>query len=496
MPRRLFLLAFVSGATVMAAEVAASRLVAPSFGSSTPVWGALIAFVLAGTALGAFLGGRWADATPNLARLCAALAVAAAALAALPFVGRWSLGPASAALLSGHWPQALPRLAALAALGFAPLLVLGATGPFLLRVALAGDADAGRRAGALSAANTVGSVAGALLSATVVLPALGTARTMAGFALLLAVAAASGLRWRFAAPALLTPVVALALAPLALQLHPRAIDAIESTHGLVQALEYPGGRRELLIDQAWATQSTWTPGQPVTGEVFGHYVVTPAMRDDVSRPPRVLFLGLGAGTGARGVLEAWPGATVVGVELDAAVVDVARRDFALPDAVEVHIGDARTFLATNQAAFDVVVVDAFRFPYVPFHLATQEFFSLVRGALAPGGVACFNVGRYGPEKAVVDAIGGTVAGVFPEVLAADARNHSNTLLFAGDAGLAQRLEAHRALLPGVHRVLAFRLLGELARVAPGPALTDDSAPVEALTDAILVKALVSTGGRL
>jgi predicted membrane-bound spermidine synthase len=489
-------LSFITGATVMAAEMAASRLVAPYFGSSTPVWATLISVVLGGMALGAHLGGRVADRLGRPEPLLAALCAVAAHLALLPFLARLLLPGATTAVLSGHPLMALGRVGLFTLAMLPPLLVLGAVGPYLLRLGLGQLAAAGSRAGSLSAASTTGSIAGTLLAAFAALPLLGTARAMALFALVLGTTASLGLRWRWRLAAFAVPAVALLLGPLALPRHPRAREASESPYAYVQALEHPSGARELVFDEGFAVQSLWYPGQPVRQEVFAHYLLAPAMATQPPRAPRVLLLGLGAGTSARGLLETYPGARVVGVELDPEVVRLARAHFALPAEVEVHVGDARAFLARDTRRYDAIIVDAFRFPYVPFHLTTREFMEEVATHLEPGGVACFNVGRYREERAVVDAVAATMAAVFPEVRAADARNRSNTLLYAGAPGLAERLSERTGTLPRHLQPLALRVKGELRPVLGGEPLTDDHAPVELLTDGILLRALTRGEGRL
>lgn len=492
----LLWLSFLTGATVMAAEMAASRLVAPYFGSSTPVWAALISTVLGGMALGAHLGGRVADRVGRLEPLRAALCAVAAHLALLPFLARLLLPGATAAVLAGAPLAGVGRVLLFTLSAVPPLLVLGAVGPYLLRVGLGGIEGAGAHAGSLSAASTAGSIVGTLVAAFLALPLLGTARAMALFALLLGAVASLGLRWRWRLAAVCVPAMALVLGPLALPHNPLAREVAESPYAFVQALEHPDGTRELVFDEGFAAQSLWKPGQPVRQEVFAHYLLVPSMTAETPRAPRVLLLGLGAGTSARGLLETYPGAEVVGVELDPEVVRLARAHFDLPSEVEVHVGDARTFLAGDTRHYDAIIVDAFRFPYVPFHLTTREFMRAVAEHLAPGGVTCFNVGRYLDERAVVDAVGATLASVFPEVLAADARNRSNTLLFAGPPGLKSRLVSRVGTLPEHLRGLALRVTTELHPVRAGEPLTDDHAPVELLTDAILLRALVRGGGSL
>jgi hypothetical protein len=488
-PSSLTWLSLLSGATVMASEMAASRLVAPYFGSSTPVWAALISLVLGGLAVGAHLGGRAADLRAG-ARGLEPLRVALCLAALLPFLARALLPGATAAVLGGRPLEGLGRVALVVLAAVPPLLVLGAVGPYLLRVGLGGVESAGAHAGRLSAASTVGSIAGTLLAAFVALPLLGTARAMALFAGVLGLTASAGLGWRWRLVAVGVPAAALALGPHALPRHPDALEVAESPYSFVQALRAPDGTRRLVFDEGYAVQSIFRPGRPVLDEVFAHYLLTPAMAQAEPRAPRVLLLGLGAGTSARGLKETYPGARVVGVELDAEVVRLARAHFGLAADVEVHVGDARAFLAGDSRRYDAIIVDAFRFPYVPFHLTTREFAAAVAAHLAPGGVACFNVGRLREERAVVHAVGATLASVFPEVRGADALNRSNTLLFAGAPGLALRLAERTGGLPASLRPLAERVAGELLPLPAGEPLTDDRAPVELLTDGILLRALL------
>lgn len=495
MSHRPTLLAFVSGAAVMAAEMAATRLVAPHFGASTPVWATLISFVLLGLAWGASLGGRAGDRAESPSGLIGILAATSLWLALLPFAARILLGDAAHSLHDGAWVRVVLGAGLFAAMALPPVVALGAVGPFLVATGRNRGEGTGELAGRLSAASTLGSIVGTLGAAFFALPLLGTARTFAVAGMALALAAASPLRWSARLAISAGPALALLLAHWALPLRSDAIDARESGLSFVQTIEAPDGTRRLVFDEAHATQSIWKPGSPVRGEVFGHYALAPAF---IRTPeaPRVLLLGLGAGTGLRAILEAWPTAQFVGVELDAEVVRQARAHFDLPESLEVHIADARAFLRSESRRFDVIVTDAFRFPYVPFHLTTIEFDTLLRDHLSPGGAVMLNVGRYGHARGVVDAVAGTLRHRFDEVVQAEAHNLSNTLVIAGDAGLRERLALHTPLLPPDLRPFAERVRVELRSVAPGEPLTDDHAPVEWMTDSTVVAAFARQGGRL
>ena len=304
MSRGVVALSFVAGAAVMAAEMAASRMVAPYFGSSTPVWGTLITLVLGGMALGAELGGRAADRFGRLEPLLHALCAAAALLAVLPFASRFTLEAGADALLGGHIVRGAAAVVVLACLAMPPVIVLGGVGPYLLRLSVDQCSTAGQRAGRLSAASTLGSISGTLLSVFAGLPSLGTTRCMGVAALILAGSAAVLLPWPRRLLAVAMPTAAIWAAPWASAVRSTAIDSVESPYQLVQVLERPDGTRSLVFDEAYATQSILRPGQPVREEVFAHYALALAMRKLATPDPRVLLLGLGGGTAARGIFAA------------------------------------------------------------------------------------------------------------------------------------------------------------------------------------------------
>ena len=82
-----------------------------------------------------------------------------------------------------------------------------------------------------------------------------------------------------------------------------------------------------------------------------------------------------------------------GVEIDPAVSKAGRKYLGMGDnhALRVHDADARPFLRRTDERYDLIYIDAYHQPYVPFYLATQEFFELVRDRLAPGGIVALNV---------------------------------------------------------------------------------------------------------
>ena len=109
-----------------------------------------------------------------------------------------------------------------------------------------------------------------------------------------------------------------------------------------------------------------------------------------------------------------PDAHVRVSELDPDVIELARKHFQLRenDRYRVFAMDGRLFLRRQQAQFDVILVDAYRGPFVPFHLLTREFYELAKKRLAPGGVVAQNVE---PSTMLFDSAVATMRAVFETV---------------------------------------------------------------------------------
>lgn len=153
-------IAFWSGFFVMGVELLGGRLLAPNFGSSIYVWGAIITVFMLALSLGYLAGGRWSQRMPSLARLSGLLI--AAALTALPVL-YLSGGPLEA--LATHVPD--PRFGSLSAamlLFFVPTFLSGMVSPYCVRLIIDGAETSGKRAGQLFFVSTFGSAAGTILT--------------------------------------------------------------------------------------------------------------------------------------------------------------------------------------------------------------------------------------------------------------------------------------------------------------------------------------------
>jgi len=488
-------LVFGAGIGALATEITASRLLAPYFGSSTIVWANLIGIVLAALAIGYWLGGRIADRRPRPSLLGLIVLGAAVSVAAIPFVAKPFLDLTVEGLDNASAGAVVGSFLAVLLLCAPPVVLLGMVSPFAIRLAVASIETAGAVAGRLYALSTAGSLVGTFLPALVLIPALGTQRTFLVIAALLSVSSCFllGARYLVVAAALAALV---AIPPGAVKAEAGLLYEETSYYQYIRVVERPDGRRLLSLNEGVAVHSVWRPDSVLTGGVWDAFLAVPPL---LGRPlERVAILGNAAGTTARALGVYYPEADVDGVELDPAVSRVGLRYFAMGEnpRLTIYDADARPFLRSTDRRYDLIVVDAYHQPYVPFYLATREFFELVRERLAPGGIVVLNVAAVPDDKRLVRAIGGTLGAEFPQVFEWPALRF-NTIVLGLTRPLAEdelrgRLRAGpRAIAP--LRELLARDLRPLE--AGGRPWTDDRAPVEWLTDRMIVS-YAAEGGRL
>jgi spermidine synthase len=484
----------------MNGEIAAGRLLAPWFGTSTTTWALLIGSVLASLALGNVAGGRLSRRGRAARWLFALLATAAALEAILPRIAPALLAGSLARFHRGDLGGLVGSGALAALLVALPMLLLGAASPLFLHEAGQRRAHAslpgqlGDVAGRFYAAGTLGSLAGTFAAGLVLLPWLGTRHTFDAGALALIVATLLvGQPWRPRRSVAVVAVLLVLALPEAAPAAPigKLLWSGESRYNHISVVEL-AGQRQLRVNEGYAVQSfSYLDGRVPARDVWAYYALAPSWTTRAAAP-HVLLLGLGGGTSAELYRRLYPDARVTGVELDPAIVDAGRRFLAVDlSTTRVVVDDARRFLAGDDQRYDVIILDAFQFPYVPFHLATREWAALVHEHLAPGGALVVNVGRKGEHREVVHAIAATLAQVFAHVRAADPPVPSSTILVATDHAPAADVGLAGLDVPPATRVALERLAAPLATPGPAtwpagtPVFTDDHAPVEWLTDRVL-----------
>jgi spermidine synthase len=496
----LSLVVFVVGTSILGAEIAAARLLAPYFGASTIVWANTIGIVLVALAAGYWYGGRLADRNPTRAGLYRIVLLSGLLLAAVPFVADPFLRLAVDALDSISAGAFVGSLLGVTVLVATPVLVSGAVAPYALRLAMGDVAQAGTVSGRLYAISTVGSLLGTFSSALLFIPLIGTRRTFVVFGLALVLIAVWGLARRglLAAPALL----ALALVWPAgtvkgeTQRGARVIHETDTEYQYARVVQDANGTRTLELNEGQAVHSLMQRSSYLTNNYWDEALVLPLAA--LRRPPRRLaILGNAAGTTARAYGHFFPRTAIDAVEIDGELTAIGRRYFDLSaPRLRTITADARPFLRRTRARYDAILVDAYRQPYIPFYLATKEFFALARDRLRPGGVVVVNVGHPKGSARLERVLGATMGTVFRTVVRDPSEDVNTQLLATSGAASSARLLARADSLPRELRTVARATAARLApRLRGGRVYTDDVAPVEWLIDSSIVQFAARGEGR-
>jgi len=488
---RLYLVVFCVGVSTLGAEIAAARLLAPFFGDSTIVWANTIATVLVALSIGYWVGGSIADRRPTIEALCRWVLVGAGMVAVIPLVAQPFLSISVDAFDSIDVGAAAGSLVGVLALIAVPLIVLGAVAPWAIRLRVTSTDDAGKTAGRLYALSTAGSLVGTFMASLLLIPLIGTQRTFILFALFLAVAAALVLPVRFAVvPAVIAAMLALppgvtkGIAGEGRLLHER-----ETAYQYARVVELPDGERRLELNEGQAFHSVYRPDTVLTGNVWDGYISLPFAV--LERPPRsVAILGNGAGTTVRAYARYFPQTEIDGVEIDGELTEIGREWFGLEDRPGLRLihQDARPFLRDADRNYDAIFVDAYRQPYIPFYLTTEEFFELVRERLNPGGVVIVNAGHPEGSRDLEKVLAAGVKSSFPHVLSFDITEISTLIVASRDTPPSgARVLRQFERMPDDVRPLFVRTAGRLRPPFVGEkAYTDDRAPVEWLIDRSLI----------
>ena len=192
---------------------------------------------------------------------------------------------------------------------------------------------------------------------------------------------------------------------------------------------------------------------------------------------------------------------MVGIELDPEIVAVGAEFFEMNPgsmpSLTTEVGDGRFLLNQMDRQFSVIGIDAYRPPYIPWHLTTVEFFAEVRARLAVDGVVAINVGRTDTDRRLVDALSNTLLQVFPTVHAIDVPQSFNTILVA-TAQVTKPDNLRENIWyrsdssdPRLYDVLADAVNAMVPLGESHIVFTDDLAPVERLVDSIVLDFLLA-----
>jgi spermidine synthase len=493
-----FATAFTTGAVVMALEILGSRLLAPVFGSSLFVWGALIGVILAAMSSGYATGGWLADRYPSQRVLAGLLMVSGAWTLLLAWAGQPVVFRVAQWIQDPRWGPCLAASVLLAV----PAFGLSGVLPALLRLAIGDMGHLGRHTGGMIAVSTIGSLIGTWGTSFYLLTWLGSTTLVAVLGM---VQVCLALFWTLGVGSLPAGLKVIFLAGVGgmtwMGFHPviilpPAIHQEDSPYQQVRVSENDLFRYLILDNTFHAVMWKAMP----TSLALPYSQVMMGVLPIVENPKRGLILGHGGGSLAKWLGKHWPDLELDVVEMDPSVVQAAERYFGYtpPPNHHVFVQDARTFLRNNPTRYDVVWVDVFARHLIPFHVTTQEFFEELRKHVNSKGAVAVNLASSDAPANVrrAQAVLTTMQRVFTEVVAFEVagpewlhtKKGSVNLIFFGGKPVQSMRDSHFLddLVRHMNRDrfppggLAFFMSQEPVVLAPGDILTDDFSPLDLL----------------
>ena len=525
----LIVLVLVAGAASLSIEFAASRLLAPYFGTSLFVWANLIGLILLYLTIGYYAGGRIADRYPRPVVLYSLTAVSALLTSLIPVISRPILSWSQSAFATYSIGVFYGSLVSVILLFAIPMILLGCVSPFAIRLCTAQVVRSGRTAGQLYAISTVGSIFGTFFPVFVLIPYLGTYLTFFTTALALLLVSLVGIlstqrrggshddkngleqgkrsrrrgtNNRLFSILLLIPM-GLTLFGIQGPIKPPSgtngggvmVAEKESAYNYIQVVRV-GHEMQLVLNEGLAVHSIYNPDRVLTTGPWDYFMIAPYFNKPPFTPQQVhnvCIIGLGAGTIPHEFTNVYGSSVSIdGVEIDGEIVDLGRKYFAMNEPnLHVTVQDGRYFMQTTSHKYDVVGIDAYQQPYIPFQLTTNEFFHEVQNHLTPNGVAVINAGHTSNDFRLVNALSQTMRSVFSNVYIINTARFSNSIIIGTNAHTAlDNFQANANVMTNapLQSVMNESIYyGNIREEHTARAVfTDDRAPVEQLIDSIIL----------
>ena len=509
MKRFLYLTVFVSGMTTLGIEFAASRLLGSVFGTSNLVWAAIIGLILIYLTVGYSLGGKWADKNPDYKTFYTILIWGAFSAGIIPFIARPVLYAAADAFDQLQVGVLLGAFSAVLVLLVVPITLLGTVSPFAIRLEITDSKSAGKTAGRIYAISTLGSFLGTFTPDLLLIPWLGTRLTFVVFSLVLILVALVGLflaeGWRSVIKWIWMPLVILGLAFLwgngPVKTHASQIYEKESSYNYIQVLDQ-NGYHLLRLNEGQGIHSIYHPDRLAYWGTWMQVLPAPFFNSppfDAEDVKSMAIIGLAAGTSARQASAVFSDLPIDGYEIDREIIEVGQNYFEMDDPNLNPIAqDGRWGLSHSDTKYSLISIDAYRPPYIPWHLTTQEFFREIFLHLEANGALVLNVGRVPEDEELLSGLVATIQSVFPSVFVMDVPGTYNSIIYATakSASWTNLEENYLTLLEddGTHPLLLQSIRIALDNKRPLPAggmvFTDDKAPIEQITNRMVLNSIL------
>ncbi len=509
----VYFVVFITGMTALAVEMSASRLIGNVYGNSNLVWASIIGLILIFLAAGYFVGGNFADRFPSLTFMYQLLGWGGFTTGLIPLVSQPILHLASQAFDELNIGILFGSFSVVLILFSIPVTLLGTISPFAIRLLVEDRTSSGKTAGRLYALSTLGSFLGAFLPVLVLIPLIGTYRTFYLLGFLVCVTCLVGawkqgakLKWMFGGMSLFLLVCLIFLGGKPLKNSVGQIFEGESAYNYIQVLENDG-YRYLRLNEGQGIHSIWHERELFYGGPWEQFLAAPFFNlapnggiYELSNVKRIAIIGLAAGTTARQATAVFGEIPIDGYEIDPEIIQIGERYFGMNlSNLNAIAQDGRWGIAHSPHRYQLIAVDAYRPPYIPWHLTTLEFFQLLSDHLTADGVVAVNVGRAPGDRRLIDGFVGTLGSVFPSIYVMDLPGTFNSIIYATKAptrvenfyqnllAFYQRQDIHPLLIEVMQRFVLYQQALPQSEIV----FTDDRAPIEWMTNQLLLRFLFS-----
>ncbi len=497
--------------SALAIELSASRLLGNFFGSSNLVWAVIIGLILIYLTVGYSLGGKIADRYPSYVVFYSILMWGSLTIGLIPVISRPILQLAANAFDDYQISILVGAFIAVMILFAVPVTLVGMTSPFAIKLTLVDGKQVGQVAGRLSAISTLGSFIGTFLPVLVLIPLVGTYRTFLLISGLLMAIATGGFLIYCNLKSWLRhswmPIVLILLWLFGTKGPDKTTKNVifegESSYNFVQIVEL-NDFRYLRLNEGQGMHSVYHPTQLNYHGPWSQVLVAPffnAPGKSVNTVEKMAIVGLAAGTTARQAHAVFKNVKIDGFEIDPLIVQVGREFFGMDvPNLTVFVQDGRVGLEKQESYYDIISVDAYRPPYIPWHMTTKEFFQIVYDRLEEDGAMAINIGRSPLNRVLINDLGTTIGQVFPTIFVMDIPDSFNTILFATKtAGSWENFVENYERLgsSGGHPLLVEAMATTIVSRQSPPEITrvytDDLAPIEWLTNKMVIDYFLSGG---
>lgn len=403
-----YISSFITGATTLIIELVSFRMLAPYFGTSSYVTGITINIVLLALAIGYYVGGYIGDKFYNEKLPFFLLLLTSFYLFFIfIFYNKFLTLVSELNVIVGTILSVLSMF-------FTPIIIFAFIPTYFIKN-LASKTTLGKTAGAIYSLSTIGSIIGGILTTFIFIPYFGSKTTFLLGIVIIFIISIIGLTISLKQLFLLIFFLPIFFIPTKSYEY-NFIYSKESEYNIIK-LEKVFDDIYVYLNNQFAFFSKSLNKDMLSESYFDYFLLGPI----INNAKNILILGNGAGTSMISLSHFFK-AKIEGIEIDSALTDVGKTFFNLRESENIKIihQDARVYINRTKEKYDIIIVDLYNGgTYVPFHLATKEFFRAIYKKLNSDGIMIVNIPFYAQNNLLEEYYLNTIYSFFKNNFVAD-----------------------------------------------------------------------------